>query len=430
MLLFVAGCGGQSNRLRSPAQISGVVFDINGDIVRDARVYIPGGPETRSNSSGAYLLDKVTLEEGVIRAEVTQDNIGYFGTQYFLNFDGERTKSVNITVVRNSQRATVRGTVRTDDGFAIEGARVFANAGTQSSTYAVTDANGEYVIDTLQGGIDYDLIASVRGLASDTDFVNVAAGNEATRNFFLGQAGDPLLSPPSNFDAVAWTSPRVNQFSTQNNAREAYEQVKRLFDPERAKRPVAVQRLQTASGNPVEVDLSWDAVFDNRVLGYGIYRRQGTIGSLTAIDFLRDPMAGFFADQDERLFVGSTYGYAVSRLNTRFPDGPNGESDLTPVASVEILDDMIVTGVSTGPLRFNWQVGSGATSYVVFVFDRYPRLGVDSFWNNAGAPTNGSSLVYSGPALQSGQTYYYLVLGLANNNTSRTISPVLSFVAP
>ena len=80
------------------------------------------------------------------------------------------------------------------------------------------------------------------------------------------------------------------------------------------------------------------------------------------------------------------------------------------------------------PLTFRWEAATGAESYIVYLFDRYPSLGVDPIWSNSGTPTTNLELPYTGGALQSGRQYFYLVLGVANNFDSRTISEVDDFV--
>jgi len=65
----------------------------------------------------------------------------------------------------------------------------------------------------------------------------------------------------------------------------------------------------------------------------------------------------------------------------------------------------------------------------VYLFDEYPGIGVDPIWDNSASPVGGTQLTYTGPNLQSGRRYYYVILGLANGQTSRTITTVEEFVA-
>lgn len=77
---------------------------------------------------------------------------------------------------------------------------------------------------------------------------------------------------------------------------------------------------------------------------------------------------------------------------------------------------------------FNWQPATGAVSYAVFVFNQYPSIGVTDVWDNKANQTTGSSLTYSGPALTSGQTYFYIVVGF-DAAGDETLSPVEQFTA-
>jgi hypothetical protein len=104
----------------------------------------------------------------------------------------------------------------------------------------------------------------------------------------------------------------------------------------------------------------------------------------------------------------------------------SNESNFSNRVVVDTLGDMNTDAVTFGPTTFHWQSGSGSTSYTVFVFDRFPALGVDSIWNGS---TAGTQLAYGGPAV-SGHRYYYVVLGQANSGSSKTLSFIDSFIAP
>lgn len=436
LLLTLVGCGG--NSLSVPGEISGIVFDVDGNVVRGARVYLDD-IETTSNSSGSYVLRGVTSQEVKIKAAITQDGISYYGEQYVPLFDGERSKNANITVVRNGQRATITGTVQTNNQDIVRGARIFAYAGAQNSIFAVTGTQGTFKISTLQGNVQYTLIASARGFNSAIGTITVQPGQTVDLLFTLASPEDAAFTPPQNVSATAWTSPGANgPLAAGSNSGDPYERIKQIIDPKRATRKshriVSKARgpLSTQFGNPIEVDLDWDSFSpDAAILGFNLYRRTGNANSIVASDFLdfsRDPVGIFFSDLDDALREGQTYTYAVSTVNVTYPNGTFSESSLSNLVRATPLGDLFLNSVSFAPLTFNWQGGSGATNYVVFVFDRYPGVGVDAMWQSGG--TAGLSQVYSGPSLTSGRTYYYVVLGLANSNASRTISVIGSFVAP
>jgi hypothetical protein len=429
-LLFLAGCGGGgAGGTHGPrtAEVAGIVTDFNGDVVRGAKVWINQFGETDSNSSGAYILDRIGEGDWKVRAEIVKDGIRYKGENVARVFEGERTKSVNITLIRENQQARVFGHVIDNQGFTVQGARVFAIApndgGVFSSTYEITGDGGTYDLDALVGGVDYRIVASAIGFNSDVDVVNVDAGDSQELILTLKNATDPLLPAPTNLEAVTWTSPSEITRSPQTRA--AVTNIKNLFDPRTAKQ---AQTRETINGNWIETDLFWDAYPNNDShIGFGIYRRFGA-GSFIA-EFLRDPEAETYIDSEKDLQEFETWSYKITALNTNYPDTNNSESNDSNIVTVETLGDLFTDSVLQGPVRFRWQTGSGADEFIVYVFDEFPGIGVDSLWNNAGAPVGGTQLVYGGPALQSGHKYYYVVLGLANSQSSRTISQVGSFIA-
>lgn len=424
-LIALAGCNNGSGVL---GEVSGVIYDGSGAVVRNARVWVSTSKdraETRSNSSGAYILEGVPEGDTFIQAEITVDGLKYIGQNVARVFDGERSKSVNIGVYRESQLAGLEGVVRDRFGRVIEGARVFAaSANSLSGAMSVTDANGYYHLGRLLGGVTYQVNAGGRGYDADTDSVILTTGEVLGFDFILSEGSNPLLPAPQNLFAIAWTSPAE---ATRARSTGVFENIKRLAEPVRYGQRKAGSRL-SVGGNPIEVDLGWDTITNPSLLGYGIYRARTANGASTAIDFLRDPFAAFFQDMDADLKEVTNYYYEITALNTQYPDTNNSESDFSNRYGVQTLGDMELKPVSQAPLTFRWFPASGAETYAVYLFDEYPSLGVDPIWDNSANRTALNQYVYNGPALQSGRRYYYIVLGVANSNDSRTISIVEDFV--
>lgn len=416
---LLAGCGGSSGP--KTASISGTVTDVDGNPARGARVTSRDGGTTTS-PTGAYVLRNVREDDLEIKAEIEQDGVTWRGRNLAITFQGERTANVNIVIAPESRLARIYGRVTDRNGNALVGASVFAYGGSLTSSRALSNSDGEYEIFDLVSGIVYDLNAGGRQYSSDEASATLRAGERRRVDFVLSDAGFGSLLAPENVGAVAWTSPA---FGRGDRMGEAILAVKREFDPAYRQRS---EGRSSSGGNPIEIVLIWDPVFSRNLLGYGVYRASSPNAPLEPLDFVREPLSGYYQDLDDGLLPRRTYYYGVTSLTTRFPDDPDEtESDLSQVVGAQTLDDLRWVGIGQSPLLFRWSQGSGATEYVVFVYDRYPGVGVTSIWNNADHPATGDRFFYDGPALQTGRTYWAIVLGLANDLASRTISPVESF---
>ncbi len=425
-LLSACGGGGPS----AFGQISGSVFDADGNAVRDARVYIEGkgGRETRTNSFGSYLLDRAGAQDVTVKAEATQDNARYFGQNVASVFEAERAKNVNVTVYPRSQLAAIQGAVYDRSGNRLSGVRVFVRpVGTNvlSSAQQISDSRGDFVIEGLRADTDYELVANARGYGDDTDTFRLAVGERRDLVVTLGNATNAALQPPKNLGATAWTSPR--EISRDRALAVGLDAVKTLIDPRRKARAATAGGRDTIAGNPVEIELVWDRAAGPNLLGYGVYRASGG-AALRNVDYLRDPIAEIYVDSEAALNENVRYDLALTSLNTRFPDTTESESVLSNVVTVTPIGDLVANGVRG--TTFDWTPATGATKYAVFLFDEYPRVGVVSRFNNFDNPVRGTSFAYNGPALAPGATYYYLVLGTNEDGSARTLSRIESFVAP
>ncbi|MBX7132781.1 MAG: carboxypeptidase-like regulatory domain-containing protein [Fimbriimonadaceae bacterium] len=421
-----SGSGGGGGGART-ATIAGTVSDINGNPVRGAKVSTRDG-STVTSTSGAYWLDRQRADNLDVKAEIVQNGVRYRGQNVAVTLQDLPTQSVNIVVAPENQLASIRGVVEDRDGARLAGASVFAyDTGILSSQRTVTNANGEYELFGLVSGLNYTVVAGGREYRSDVDQVLLSDGERQTVNFTLGTPGNPQMEPPQNLSVTSWTSPRAAARAARD--RDVLDNMKRIFDkPKATRKRMSASRLSTR-GNFIEVDLEFDPIDSLELLGYGIYRARGN-GPFTAIDFLREPLAGYYVDLDEFLRPDSDYTYAVTSLSVMYPDFPaQSESDFSNEATVLTLDDLVGIGVNQDPVEFFWDGGSGAETYVVYLFDQFPGIGVESIWNNEENPVAGNNLAYSGPNLDFGRRYYYLVLGLADNNAARTLSAVGEFIA-
>lgn len=435
-VIVVLGCGGGGEGSKGFGSVAGNVSDLNGNPVRDALIYASNDKSrnTRTNSTGAFLLNGVREGNETISAEITSGGIIYYGENVIAVFANEQSKSANIAIGRLDQMAKLNGTVRNRFNEPVQGARVFANAQDLSSVMAVTNNEGRFFINALHPNRPYTIQASALGFDSDLDTITFGVKQDRRQDFVLSNPRDVGFNPPNDLSAVAWTSPPVVTRSPQSA--QTHEAIKQMLDPRRAARAAKERRpLTTASGNWIEVDLYWTPIENASLLGYGIYRGREAQGATTGIEFLRDPLTGFFADQDSTLRDGLNYFYEITVLNVRFPDTFNSESDFSNRFGVRPLGEMTLRSVTPGnPVRFNWNPTTGAEKYTVYVFERYPDFGVTPVWPVTqaefdAATTTSTSLTYGGPNLGSG-THYYIVVAsdTRGGNDAVSVSPVGSFV--
>ncbi len=434
-LAVVLACsGGDSSR--GNGTVAGNVTDLSGEAVRGALIFANNDRSavTETNSTGAFLLTKVKEGNSRISAEIRINGVLYYGENVIAVFANEASKSCNIVMSRSDQQASLTGVVRNRFGDPVEGARVFANSGELSSLMAVTDRDGRYTIRAIHPGRAYSIQASALGYDSDLDSATFNVREARRQDYVLSNPRDIGFNPPNDLGAVAWTSPR--EVTRSPKVAQTHEAIKQMLDPRRAARAAKTRKpLVTALGNWIEVDLYWTPIENASLLGYGIYRGRDAQGTTQGIEFLRDPLAGFFADQDPTLREGLAYFYEITCLNVRYPETNNSESGFSNRFGVRPIGDLTLRNPTNvgGTVRFNWNVASGAEKYTVYVYDRMPDFGVSPMWPQSqselnDATTTGTSLTYSGPALGNG-TYYYLVVAAdtRDGNDALSVSPVSSF---
>ena len=432
---ILAGCGGDTK----VGVVSGTITDIERDPVADAEVFAANAVNSRTRSlhNGTYYLTNVPDRFTIIRARAVIGGKEYTGQNVAQVFESEQSKNVNIMIAPADRQGAVEGFVRDALGRGIEGARVFAG-GTLSSAFAVTDRRGFYRIAGLPAGYDYPIVASAPDYDNDKRTVAIVAGRTTVISFTLNASRNRPVQTPINLSATAWTMPRTLTATRSAREYEAYNAIRALFDDK--PRPRRTVTSRAASDYWIEVDLRWEYQEQTSLLGYGIYRGR-TIDELNrnAIAFLRDPLANFFADLDPALQPNVTYYYEMVALNTDYlndlPGTVSGRSNrasarpFTPIAITRPFPNELVDG-----LIVQWTPVPNADYYLVLIYDRFPDYKVAPYFptdqNNPGAAkvlAPATSLVYTGPPLVSGRTYYAVVLAFTNDRSTHAISQIVPF---
>ena len=429
-LIFIAtltGCGGSSKQV---GDVAGIIYDTAGNPVRGARVWVTnnGGKETVSSTSGSYTLTGVEASQIQVQAEVTVGSTRYYGVNLTDVYQDERARNVNLRLIATSQLSELVGVIFDNSGRRVSGARIFAQP-TDSSIYTsnvtISDNNGEYRLTGLQAGVSYRILSNAQGFGTDYDSQIFTAGSTRTINFTLGNPTNPSLTPPANVSASVFTAP--GEASRDRMQTQAVDNIKALIDPKHKHKTVS---RSITPDNDISVEVYWDPVTSTDILGFGVSRYINS-SDWVALDFVRDPYAELFVDSDVNLVPNNTYGYSVRTLSTSYNGSGTGESGFSNVSSVVPLGKLSV-GVISGPSpTINWYAVPGATSYAIYIFDRYPTLGVSAIFQNYDNRVIGTSFNYGGvPVLQSGRTYYLMVLGVNSDASAKTISRVETFVAP
>ncbi len=435
--VILAGCG-ENGKV---GIVSGTITDVDGNPVADAEVFAANAVNSRTRSlyNGTYYLTNVPDRFTIIRARAVINGVEYTGQNVAQVFENEHSKNVNIMIAPASHQGAVEGFVRDALGRGIEGARVFVG-GALSSALAVTDRRGFYRIAGLPAGYEYPIVASAPDYENDKRTVSIVARKTALVSFTLNSSRNQPVQPPLNLTATAWTLPRVLTATRSARERNAYNAIRALFDDKPRPRRTVVSR---AVGDYwIEIDLSWKYQEQLSLLGYGIYRGR-TLDELNrnAIAFLRDPLANFFADLDPALQPNVTYYYEMVALNTDYlndlPGTVSGRSNrvsarpFTPIAITRPFPNEIVDG-----LILQWTPVLNADYYLVLIYDRFPDYKVAPYFptdlNNPGAAkvlAPATSLVYTGPPLVSGRTYYAVVLAFTNDRSTHAISQIVPFQA-
>lgn len=436
-LALLAGCGGGGGGPGSGSgtggvgNLTGAVTNINGDAVADATVST-SGQSTKSLSNGTYSLSGVPDGDVFIQASASVNGLNYTGETWTDLVAGQNNHSVNIMVSDSRNQGSLEGYVEDNQGNVFVGAKVFIQ-GPYGSAMTITDNNGYYKLNKLPGNTTFNVTASFAGYINQTESSAITTGQTSELDFMLASGNDTgPIAPPTGVSAESWT---VSSYITRSQplyngmftwVKNYYRKKRGLTNAVQAK---SIQTLHptksTPAGSLVEIDLFWTPRAETNLLGY-LIKRGTSSSNLTSEAVLRDPLASAFFDADPALTPNYVYYYTVSSLDTvEFPNNGTIGSPSSVVAA-DPMDPM--TGLSPGQSAsvagnpyFQWSPVNGATSYQVYIWNSFPSLqsssdpnGVTPIWgpNDANSSTGSgqTSLTYSGPTLQSGATYYWMVI--------------------
>jgi hypothetical protein len=433
------GCGGSGGSHSAVTRLSGIVATIDtATPVVGAQVTVDGSAQQAlSTIRGSYFLDGVDVGSGwhTARAQKQIGGQSWTGERAVL-FDPNIPVQSNllITIGPAASKGTIRGHVTDAAGNDLRNITVFLNPGTSvAAGFRVTDSNGRYQFDNVPAGT-YTVVASARDLTNSvTSQVVVTPGATLTADFSMLASSGTSIAAPSNLAALAMTYPETAAASVaQIRAVQRWlrgEGTRRVAQPSR---PFRIQDWPV--GSIIEAELSWTPPAATDMAGYVLDRAVGN-GSFGTIDRFADPTATAYDDLDPIYTPDQTYKFRISAASTSGVQSPPSNAasiqPFAPLGGLSPTNGAVVMGTPA----FSWQPVPRAQQYQVLVLSRLPDVSDTSqmplVWpppnNLAAAQTTATQLTYGGPALQSGVTYYWLVL--ASGIQSASASRIQSFTA-
>jgi hypothetical protein len=485
-LTGLVGCGGGGSNnppppgpVASHSRLSGTVTDGNGAPIVGATVTLDNQTAT-TTQYGAYLIPDVVVAAGqtsrvaTISATHTLSGRVWNGQNMVEVLTGEPvTSNVHIVLSDVATQGAISGTVRDEQNHPLAFARVFAADGpytdpqggsffTVFSSYNVyTDLSGNFTLSHLKAFNNYTVMASQVGRINQTvSSIVVTPGNTTSVNFTLNPASANSTVPKVvNFSAMCITTPDTPTRAAGSVDRGRGYNALRHFLLEQhgwlRHRAADASRIvwhrkstrNTPSGSIIESILLWDYQQLNNLYGYDVVRSVSDPQHFVSIATLRDPLADRFSDVDLALTPDVSYYYSVARLDTinlttgaaGDPADPRVVIPLSPISAGSPASGVTVHGAPS----FSWTSVNRAHLYQVVVYDRFPDYqsdtdpnGVRPIWpadqTHPGASlvqAPATSVVYQGPVLVSGHTYYWAVIAQDDVGSAFSITPIQSFIA-
>ena len=364
----------------------------------------------------------------------------------------------NATIGQIDKLGSLAGTVRDGDGARVAYALVVASH-PYGSIYGRADSSGNYRIGDVPASVQlsgsdvtiaYAMTASQAGFRGQSRIsddslneITVTPGGTTTIDFVVHDSNEPPPPPPDPFPPLlpdpftlqvnSWTTPAAGQ----------------------------------PAGRLIEITVNWydcwaPFISDNYaglppdyISGFTIYRSAASPDMIPAnrIGFARNPQLTNFYDTSAELSPGTAYYYRIGAVNARSLNGGvfNPEAELLPlseyisVAPLDLLQESLPQEAAVLPMTpptFSWTALSGAQSYIVYLFDRYPELlDTGSYRPRPDqvvqpmavvGPVAGASVTSPYPIPLPG-TYYWVAIAADNANfnlaTAYAIGELRSFTA-
>lgn len=411
-------------------RITGRVVDPDGNGLVGATVAVRGVDATAHTTNyGIYVLPNVPAGTYSLTGSITVGANTFVGTRDgVLVTDGKMTANTDVITAIGGASGSITGRVTDMAGNPVGGAELFASQAvapnftpdpTLAPYHAEADSSGAYTLTSLPTGF-WVVTAMFPQYATVTNGINsqiyVASGATVRSDFALPAASAPRPSAPLQLSATAFTMPQGD-----SRAPSAYQAIRnRLIAKTRAARwpgsrwqlpPAAAQsRSRTAPpGSLIEVDLSWVAPNSADIVGYFIGRSDQSDVGYSVIEDLLNPTAGLWIDYDQRLTPGRPAFYRVTAVNSQgLNSDPSNTAQALPLDQVTAASP--VDSQAPAVPTFTWNQLPGGFVYSVSVFGDYPNQAAVSVWDSPSVYPPNASVQYAGPPLQSGHTYYWVVI--------------------
>lgn len=419
--------------------IAGGVFDWSGDILIGAEVQVEGRPETKvfSGVRGGFLLPNLPAGTYTLLASaLTPDGRRLEGRRSGVEVRaGQTTSNVNLIAIPEGMTGTLAGRVLSATGTPVAEATVGVSLDVDWLTTR-TDTTGSYTLPGVPATLEPLLVlAMAPGFDQAVAHLTVPAGGVRERNFTLVPSRDGLPSAPFLSLVNAITYPRAVTPLQQREYGALREAVYRRWAPGKAElwrkaRSFPSLQRRWPEGGLVEIDVFWEPLEQPNVGGYWVYRSLLPGEGYFKVVDVSMPTGFFAADMGVELTVGNRYYYRVRAYTNRRQEGDFSDAATTvPLGMLSLLAPPPGTPSAPTNPEFRWEPLAGAKAYVVVVFEQFPSARIAPLWQSDPLPEGRTRVLYTGPTLVRGRTYYWVVAAYNDTDLERANAESWSEIA-